>query len=229
LSADELTVEATGETVGEAKWKALRELERRSPALDPGAVRFQVVSEGERGLLGVGYEPARVLASVPTGAILAEPPVAAVHDESQAAARLRALLEQVVFALGIRCTIEVEEDEETLTGTCNGGDLGLLIGKHGQTIDAVQTLAIAILAGGEGPRKEVVVDAEGYRERRRRTVEALAVRCAERALADAARVELDPMSAAERKLVHERLKDYDGVTTVSEGDEPNRYVVVTPA
>jgi spoIIIJ-associated protein len=229
VTADDLSVEATGETVGEAKWKALRELERRSPALDPSAVRFQVVSEGERGLLGVGYEPARVLASVPADAVLAQSAVAPSPDESPAAARLRALLEQVVFALGIRCSIEVAEDEETLTGTCSGGDLGLLIGKHGQTIDAVQTLASAILAGAEGPRKQVVVDAEDYRERRRRTVEALAVRCAERAVNDGVRVELEPMSAAERRLVHERLKEYDGVSTLSEGEEPHRFVVVAPA
>jgi spoIIIJ-associated protein len=229
VSAGELSVEATGETVGEAKWKALRELERRSPALDPSAVRFQVVSEGERGLLGVGYEPARVLASVRADAVLAETPAAPAIDESPAAARLRALLEQVVFALGIRCSIEVAEDDETLTGTCSGGDLGLLIGKHGQTIDAVQTLASAILAGAEGPRKQIVVDAEGYRERRRRTVESLAVRCAERAVSDGVRVELEPMSAAERRLVHERLKEYDGVSTLSEGEEPHRFVVVAPA
>jgi spoIIIJ-associated protein len=228
LSADELSVEATGESVGEAKWKALRELERRSPALDPTAVRFQVVSEGERGLLGVGYEPARVLASVAAAAVRVESPPSAV-DASPSAARLRGLLEQVVLALGIRCSIDVDEDEETLTGACAGGDLGLLIGKHGQTIDAVQTLATAILAGVSGPRKQVVVDAEGYRERRRRTVESLAVRCAQRALNDGVRVELDPMSAAERKLVHERLKDYGGVSTLSEGEEPRRYVVVAPA
>jgi spoIIIJ-associated protein len=223
LSADELTVEATGETVGEAKWRALRELERQAPALDPAAVRFQVVSEGERGLLGVGYEPARVLASVPGDAV-AEP--APAVEESAAAARLRVLLDRVTLALGIRCTIEIVEDDESLTATCSGGDLGLLIGKHGQTIDALQTLANAILAGGEGPRTDVVVDAEGYRDRRRRTLEALAVRCAEQALHEGTRVELEPMSAAERKLVHERLKDYDGVRTASEGEEPHRFVVV---
>jgi spoIIIJ-associated protein len=227
VTDDEVSVEATGETVGEAKWRALRELERRAPALDPAAVRFQVVSEGERGLLGVGYEPARVLASAPGGAVTAV--TAVPSGESPAATRLREMLEQVALALDLRCRIEIAEDEETLTATCTGGDLGLLIGKHGQTIDALQTLATAILAGGEGPRKDVVVDAEGYRGRRRRTLEALAVRCAEQALQDGARVELEPMSSAERKLVHERLKEYDGVSTASEGDEPHRYVVVTPA
>jgi spoIIIJ-associated protein len=225
VADDDVTVEATGETVGEAKWKALRELERQAPALDPTAVRFQVVSEGERGLLGVGYEPARVLASVPGDAVV-EPAITPASDESPSAARLRELLERVAHALGIRCAIEIVEDDESLTATCSGGDLGLLIGKHGQTIDALQMLATAILAGGEGPRKEVVVDAEGYRDRRRRTVEALAVRCAEQALHNGERVELEPMSAAERKLVHERLKEYDGVRTASEGEEPHRYVVV---
>jgi spoIIIJ-associated protein len=224
--SEELTVEATGETVGEAKWKALRELERRSPALDPAAVRFQVVSEGERGLLGVGYEPARVLATVDRDA--AQPAEAARPDESRDAARLRSVLDHVTAALGIRCRIDLVETGETLTATCTGGDLGLLIGKHGQTIDAVQTLASAILAGGE-QRREVIVDAEGYRERRRRALESLADRSAEQALRSGDRVELDPMSAAERKLVHERLKEREGVRTVSEGDEPHRFVVVSRA
>jgi spoIIIJ-associated protein len=78
-------------------------------------------------------------------------------------------------------------------------------------------------------RKEVVVDAAGYRARRRASLEALAVRSAERALADGESVELDPMTAVERKVVHIRLKEFDGVETTSEGTEPNRYVVITPA
>ncbi len=90
----------------------------------------------------------------------------------------------------------------------------------------MQTLAGAIASRGAEERVGVVVDAAGYRDRRRRTLEAVAVRSAEEALREGMRVELDPMSAAERRLVHERLKDYDGVSTVSEGDEPNRYVVV---
>ena len=88
-----VTVEATGETVGEAKWKALRELERLTPSLDKAAVRFQVLSEGERGLLGVGYTPARVLASVDADAVGAELPAEAPVDESEAAARVRGVLD----------------------------------------------------------------------------------------------------------------------------------------
>jgi spoIIIJ-associated protein len=221
-----LTVEATGETVGEAKWKALRELERLTPSLDKAAVRFQVLSEGERGLLGVGYTPARVLASVEATAAVAEDATSDSIDESEAAGRVRDVLEHVTTALGIRCRIEIVEDGRGLTATCSGDELGLLIGKHGATIDAVQVLAGAAASRGLAERVNVVVDAAGYRDRRRRTLEALAVRCAEEALREGSRVELEPMSAAERRLVHERLKDYEGVSTVSEGDEPHRFVVV---
>jgi len=221
-----VTVEATGESVGEAKWKALRELERLTPALDKAAVRFQVLSEGERGLLGVGYTPARVLASVDAASNPAAAGSVDTLEESEAAARVRAVLEQVTVALGVRCRIDVVEDDSGLTATCSGDELGLLIGKHGATIDAVQVLAGAIAARGADERINVTVDAAGYRDRRRRTLEALAVRSAEEALREGGRVELEPMSAAERRLVHERLKDYEGVSTVSEGDEPHRFVVV---
>ena len=221
----ELTVEATGETVGEAKWKALRELELQSPSIDKASVRFQVLSEGRRGLLGVGYEPVRVLATAEPGSAPAVS-TAAPPDEREAARRLRGLLEHVTAALGLRCRIDVVESESSIIGSCVGDDLGLLIGRHGQTIDAVQALANAIVGRGQEDRKEIVVDAAGYRDRRRRTLESLALRSAEEAVRAGSRVELEPMAAAERKLVHECLKDYAGVTTASEGDEPNRYVVV---
>jgi spoIIIJ-associated protein len=136
------------------------------------------------------------------------------------------MLEHVAAALGVRCRIEIVEEDGSLLATCTGDELGILIGKHGATIDALQTLAGAIASHGAEQRLNVVVDAAGYRDRRRRTVEAVAVRSAEEALRDRTRVELEPMTAAERRLVHERLKDYQGVSTVSEGDEPNRYVVV---
>jgi spoIIIJ-associated protein len=223
----ELQVETTGETVGEAKWMALRELEKLRPGLDKGAVRFQVLSEGERGLLGVGYSPARVIAVVDADAAVEAPvPLAPPVDESEAAARLRDLLERITTEIGARCRIEVTEDDESLTAQCAGPDLGLLIGKHGQMIDAVQYLANAIVFRGREDRKRIVVDAAGYRGRRQATVEALATRQAERVLADGAEVRLEPMTAIERKLVHERLKDFEGVATRSEGTEPHRYVVV---
>jgi len=222
--SDELSVEATGETVGEAKWKALRDLERLAPGLDRAAVRFQVVSEGERGLLGVGYSPALVVAST-DGA--AAPAVSEPRDgESEQATRVRGLVERVAAAIGVPVRVDVSENEEELDVRCSGGDLGLLIGKHGHTIDSLQYVANVVVhrAGGE---KHVTIDAAGYRERRRATLESIAVRSGERA-ARGERVLLEPMSAVERKIVHERLAEYPGVQTASEGVEPNRYVVVEP-
>jgi spoIIIJ-associated protein len=226
MTVEQLTVEASGETVGEAKWQALRELERLAPSLDKEAVRFQVLEEGSRGLLGVGASPARVVATVD-----ADTPVRQVPqiDESERAAQLRSVLEHITAAVGVRCRIDVVELEDAITATCSSSeDLGILIGRHGQTIDAVQTIAAAIMRQGEEDWKQVVVDAAGYRDRRRRTLETLALRSADEAIRAGGRVELEPMSSIERRLVHERLKDVEGVETVSEGDEPNRYVVVQP-
>jgi spoIIIJ-associated protein len=225
---DQVTVETTGETVGEAKWMALRELEKLRPGIDKAAVRFQVLSEGERGLLGVGYSPARVLATVDPDAAV-ERPSAAPVDEGEAATRLRELLTLITAEIGARCRIEITEDEEIITAQCSGPDLGLLIGKHGQMIDAVQYLANAIVFRGVEERKPIVVDAAGYRDRRRGTLDALAVRCAERAVANGEPIALEPMTAVERKLVHIRLKEFAGVETRSEGTEPNRHVVIEPA
>ena len=223
-----LQVEATGETVGEAKWAALRELEKLQPGIDKSAVKFQVVSEGERGLLGVGYTPARVVASVEAGAV-AEPAPAEPLDESEQAGEVRDVVERILTAIGVHARIEIVETDETVTATIVGRELGLAIGKHGQTIDAIQYLANAVVWRGRGDaRKAVVVDAAGYRARREATLEALAKRSAERAISSARSVELDPMTAVERKVVHLALKETDGVVTRSEGTEPNRFVVIYP-
>ena len=217
-------VEATGETVGEAKWAALRELEKLHPGLDKTAVRFQVVSEGERGLLGVGYAPARVVALVDE-----ESAQGSTDGDSELGTEVRDLLERITAGIGVRCRIDILEDDETITASCSGSNLGLLIGKHGQTIDAIQYLANAIVwRSRPDDRKEVVVDAAGYRDRRRAALESLAVRSAEEAVATHSAVELEPMTAVERKTVHVRLKSFDGVETGSEGTEPNRFVVITP-
>ena len=218
-------MEATGETVGEAKWAALRDLEKQHPGLDKSAVHFQVVTEGERGLLGVGFAPAKVVATVSTDAVAVD-----AVDESELAAEARALVTRIVDGIGVTGRIDVVESDELITVSCAGSDLGMLIGRHGQTIDAVQYLANAVMwRRHPEDRKEVVVDAAGYRERRRTALEALALRSADRALSDHEPVELEPMTAVERKVVHLRLKEFDGVETTSEGTEPNRYVVVHPS
>jgi spoIIIJ-associated protein len=221
-----LTAEATGETVGEAKWAALRELERRHPGLDKTAVQFEVVAEGERGILGVGYEPARVVAHLPPEAAAA---AVTPGDEAGQVADARSLVARIVRTLGVDAEVAARDEPEAVVVTCTGPDVGLLIGRHGQTIDAMQYLlnAVGWRAYGED-RKEVVVDAAGYRARRKATLEALALRVAERVRDSGESEELEPMTAVERKVVHLRLKDVPGVATASEGTEPNRHVVVLP-
>jgi spoIIIJ-associated protein len=142
---------------------------------------------------------------------------------------LRDLLEHFVEALGLDAEIEVERDGETLKGTLHGDDLGLFIGRHGQTIDAVQHLAVRIAGGPpQGERLRVVVDAEGYRGRREEALQRQADQAAEEAVRFGRPIALDAMTASERRLVHEYLRDRGDVETYSEGDEPDRHLVVAP-
>ena len=149
-----------------------------------------------------------------------------MSDESDA---LRELLDTVVDALDLDAEVVVEDDGETLTGRLDGEELGLFIGRHGSTIEAVQHLAQRI-AGGDGPaRRRVVVDAAGYRERRAQVLERQADEAAERAIRSGRPVALDEMTSSERRVVHEYLRDRGDVETHSEGDEPHRHLVVSPA
>lgn len=145
------------------------------------------------------------------------------------AERARELVEGVLDELDLDGEVAVEEDEDRISISVDGGeDYGLLIGKRGQTIDALQLLCYQAAFRGLRERKRVVLDAAGYRARRRETLEGRADRAAEQALTASRVVEMDPMSAQERRVVHERLKERAGVETYSEGDEPHRCVVVAP-
>jgi spoIIIJ-associated protein len=148
---------------------------------------------------------------------------------SEPSERVREIVERVMGELDLGGEVKVSEDDETIIATIDGDDdYGLLIGRRGQTIDAIQLLAYQAAFRGIRERKRVIVDAAGYRERRRETLEARADRAAEQALSSGRSVELDEMSAQERRVVHERLKERAGVETFSEGDEPHRCVVVSP-
>lgn len=122
-----------------------------------------------------------------------------------------------------------ETDEEIEVLVEDEDDSALLIGKHGATIDALQhVVARAAFRGREAQRKRVVIDAAGYRDRRQATLERAAERAAEEALSFGRPVELDPMSSFERRVVHNHLAERPDVETHSEGDEPDRRLVVTP-
>jgi len=144
------------------------------------------------------------------------------------AERLRAVVTRVVEALDLEASVEITESDDELRATVNGDELGLLIGKHGATIDALQHVAMRAALRGNEERKQVTVDASGYRERR----EAALQRSADRAVAEALRfgraMELEPMRALERKVVHMYLRERAEIETHSEGDEPDRRLVVSP-
>ncbi|MCW3034353.1 MAG: spoIIIJ-associated protein [Solirubrobacteraceae bacterium] len=141
---------------------------------------------------------------------------------------LEELLEEIVDDLQLDADIEVEEGDGVLTGRLDGDNVGLFIGRHGQTIDAVQHLAQRIVFP-EGPSAvRVVIDANGYRERRAETLRSDADDAADDAVATGQPVELDPLPPSERRIVHEYLREREDVETHSEGDEPKRYLVITP-
>jgi spoIIIJ-associated protein len=215
---EELAAEAEGETLGEAKWAAMKALEPRFPGVSGECVSFDVVEEPGDG------RPARVRAEVDleTWRELAE----RIPDEP--AERVRAMVGRVVHALGLRATVDIDETSEEIRATVNGDDLGLLIGKHGSTIDALQHLAFRAAFLGSEDRKQVTVDAAGYRERREAALHRMADRAATEAVRFDRAVELEPMRATERKIVHTYLGDRGDVETHSEGDEPDRRLVVSP-
>ncbi len=212
--------EAEGANIGEAKWAALKELGRDFPGVSADVVEFEVVAEGDED----GGEPARV-AGVVDVARWEE-----IADElpDDPAERVRAIVGRVVASLELRASVDIEEDDEEIRATVNGEDLGLLIGRHGQTIDALQHIAVRAAFLAREDRKRVVVDAAGYRARRETALQRAADRAVSDALAFDRPVELEPMSAFERRVVHTYLKDNADVDTHSEGDEPERRLVVTP-
>ena len=137
-------------------------------------------------------------------------------------------MERIADAAGVDADVEIHADGDGLTAEYVGDDLGLLIGHHGQTIDAIQHLAYRFATHGEVERLPVVVDAAGYRERRAQTLRQTAEQAAQMAISDRRPVPLEAMSALERKVIHEHLKDRRDVETYSEGQEPSRHLVVAP-
>jgi spoIIIJ-associated protein len=208
-----------GATLGEAKWAAMKELETRFPGITSDSVEFEVVEDpADEGAV------ARVRGEVDVEGWRER----ADELPDEPAERVRAVVGRIVQALGLRASVDIEEGEDEIRATVNGDDLGLLIGKHGTTIDAVQHLAFRVASRGLEERKQVVVDAAGYRDRREAALHRIADRAVSEALRFSRAVELEPMRPGERKVVHLYLRDRTDIDTHSEGDEPERRLVVTP-
>ncbi len=218
---------ASGRTVDEAKRRAVEQLRQLVATVREEDVEFEVVDEGGRsGFFGRGRTPARVEARLRPEAL--RRPATAAGDAADAAEELREFLQTVVDLMGVPAGVEVTARPEGLLAELTGHDLGRLIGRHGATIDALQLVAALVVNRRRDERLQVVVDAEGYRARRERTLRALADRAAQKVVREARSIALKPMSAAERKVVHLHLRDHPRVETLSEGVEPYRAVVVSP-
>ena len=186
------------------------------------------VGRGEHGGAEAQEPPRRPAAAVPPQEEETLREASMSEQDRSSAERVRELLEHVNEALELEAEVEVVEEDDRIRGVLHGDDMGLFIGRHGATIDAVQHLAFKVAAHGRAPAPKVEVDAAGYRDRRRQALERQADQAAADAIRSSRPVALDAMSATERKVVHEYLKDRDDVETYSEGTEPDRHLVVAP-
>lgn len=200
-------VEKTGRTVDEAVAAAVQDL-----GVPSDRVTVEVLEEGKGGFLGIGARPFLVR----------------VTRRESRAERLERFLDEVCAAIDLDVRVSVKEGGEYLQADISGREAGILIGHHGQTLDALQYLSnlVAGKAGDDGPR--VVLDVEDYRKRREETLIRLATRLADRVRRSGEPMALEPMSAHERRVIHLALQDSPSVATSSEGEEPFRRVVIQP-
>lgn len=214
---------ASAATIEGAERVALDRLRKLVPYVNPADVEYVVLDEGTKGgLFGRGKVEAQVEARLrPSGE-------RADADLPPGADKLREFVQTVVDLMGIEAHVGASETPEGVRAEISGDDLGLLIGRHGATIDALQYIAAIVVNGDRRERRPVVVDAEGYRARRAAALTALADRTAQKVGRESVSITLKPMSAAERKVIHLHLKDDSRVETVSEGNEPFRAVVISP-
>ncbi|NLY49651.1 MAG: protein jag [Firmicutes bacterium] len=202
------TVEESGRSVEEAVAQALRKL-----AASESEVNIEILEEGSRGLLGIlGGRPARVRVTL----------------KDSPAEKARQFLESVVASLGIEATVSAVAGDDGIQVNVEGEDVGPLIGRRGHSLDAWQYLTALVANKGSHESVRVFLDVAGYRERRAATLERLARRTAARVKARRRSVALEPMPAAERRVIHLALQDDPDVVTGSEGREPYRRVVVSP-
>ncbi len=227
------SAEGSGRTVEEAIREALRILGARREDVD-----LMVLDEGSRGVLGLGSRVARVRLTLlsemeeeegtraPSGA--APPASALVGAEAELVELAQSVTSSLLDAMGFHATVTGREEASQVYVSVTGPELAPLIGRRGQTLDALDLLVNLIVAHRQGRRIPVIVDVERYRERRVETLRDMAGRFAERVRRTGRPLALKPMSAAERRIIHTTLAGDGSVATHSEGEEPDRRVVITP-
>jgi len=230
----------SGPSIEKAVDRAMAGLGFAPGELDENQYDLRVLTEPEEGFLGVGGVDAEVEIILREDALEALSGVSAGDEEetlgdeddwqpSAGSDRLREYLDTILRHLGIDARVTIEETADALRAEITGEELGILIGRRGQTLDAIEHLASIILYPNPDARKELEIDAEGYKGRRRAGIERVAERKAQEAVKRRRSVELESMTPAERKIVHLTLRDWEGVSTESVGREPNRYVVIHPS
>ena len=202
-------IEVTAKTVNDAITEACQKFVVTSDKLD-----YVVVEEGSSGFLGIGAKPAVIRARVKCSSV---------------PERAREFLDEVFHAMNMVVALDVKYDEENrnLVIDLSGDEMGILIGKRGQTLDSLQYLVSLVVNKGSEEYIRVKVDTEDYRKRRKETLENLAKNIAYKVKRSKRPVSLEPMNPFERRVIHSALQNDKFVTTHSEGDEPYRHVVVT--
>ncbi|OGO83698.1 MAG: DNA-binding protein [Clostridiales bacterium GWC2_40_7] len=200
-------VEKTGKTVQEAVNLALEELNASLDNTD-----IEVLDEGSKGLFGIGSKVAKVRVTLRN-----------IQDSNQA----ERFLQDVFSKMNVSVDIDTQENEEALTLRITGKDSGIIIGRRGETLDALQYLTSLVVNKNREDYKRVTVDIENYRQKREETLVRLANRLAERVVRYRKNVTLEPMNPYERRIIHSSLQNNKMVETYSVGDEPNRKVVIT--
>lgn len=224
-------VEGEGQTIDEAIENALKKL-----GVTRDKVTVDILSEATKGIFGFGAKKARVRAALrrpllePEAEVEApEPPVEEKRisqEEAEAAAQKgKEVLAEILRLMGFQITIEVKAEEEVVLDI-QGDNSGLLIGRKGQTLEALQYLLLRMLGEREGP--EIVLDAGNYRERRRKSLEDMALRLGEKAKRQRKSVAMDALSAADRRIVHAALQDDPWLTTKSLGRGAYRRLLIIP-
>lgn len=237
------TAEAEGKTIEEAKAKALEEL-----GIDESAAKVTVIAEPSAGFLGIfgghaakvrvtdmGADDAAKVESVPDEKAAEVPrkeaPRSVSYEEGSPIRKGEAFLQDVLRTMNVTATTEAKEENDRTVIRMHGDDMGVLIGKHGQTLDALQylvNLAANHGLGEEDAKAHIILDVEDYRARREETLKTLAQHLAEKACRTGQKVNLEPMNRHERKVIHTTLESDERVMTYSAGDEPYRRVVIEP-
>lgn len=227
-----LSIEKTGKTVQQAINEALEEL-----GLSVDDVVIEVLDEGEKGgLLGLGGRPAKIrITSDEEPAAVQESTEYFGDDEEYAGdpetpeeAETTSYVAAILSGIGIHGKISSYREDDTLHIEVTGQDCGAAIGRHGETLEAIQYLASLVANKISEERVRVVVDISGYRRRREETLIGMAKRAAEKVVRTGTNFDVEPMNPAERRIIHSALQDYPGVMTFSEGEEPERHIVIAP-